>query len=305
MSNTVCLAPIISAIHKSEDFLGFNRVWTAINKEQKEFLHNTLYAMRHEVFPIYGKFSEKELRAWASKHAQELNEILEREKFSIRLEEFKEGEFGTVSILDVLTEWLVEGLAFSKLEYKKREYPAVTLEANMRNPQDPRSVYECFGSRHHNFPIAMLNTKSDDCVYMTVAGKSYAGFELMHRIDEVRNSLSRVGQYDSLVFPMVNLDQEVDIGWLKGMWTMGAGGGQYEISQALQQTKFKMNQFGARVRSAVAIGVRAAGIREPLRYLVIDQPFFLWITRPGVSTPILYAYIDEKDWKDPGNLENM
>lgn len=300
MSNTVCLAPIVAAVQKSEDFLGKDRIWNAINEEQRKFLQGA-YTLRQA-----SKFSEKELRAWASENAQELNAILKRENFTIHLDEFREGEFGAVSILDVLTEWLVEGFTSTKLMYKEKEYPAVTLKANMRSDTDPRNMYECYVSRHHNFPVAMLNTKSGDRVYMTVAGRSYTSFELIHRIYEIQGSLREtVSHYESLIFPMVSLDQEVDIGWLKGMWTVNAGGQECKINQALQQTKFKMNQFGARVKSAVAVSFMITSVREPRRFLVIDQPFFLWITRSGVSTPILYAYVDEGDWKDPGDLINI
>ena len=83
------------------------------------------------------------------------------------------------------------------------------------------------------------------------------------------------------------------------MWT---GDGD-SISQALQQTKFKMNQFGARVKSAVAIAVSRAMSREV--GLDIDQPFYLWIERDGVTVPVMYAYLDQEDWKDPGNLSEM
>ena len=95
--------------------------------------------------------------------------------------------------------------------------------------------------------------------------------------------------------------------WLIGMrTTMGEGHQEAVISQALQQTKFKMNQLGARVKSAVAIGIsKTSASIEILEPIIINKPFFLWIERPGLSFPLMYAYIDEANWKNPGDLSRM
>jgi serine protease inhibitor len=103
---------------------------------------------------------------------------------------------------------------------------------------------------------------------------------------------------------MIDLNETVDIGWLKEMLTVDEIGDSWKISQALQQTKFKMNETGAHVKSAVAIGVmRCVSFgRPPELHLVIDKPFLLWIAREGTSLPIFAAYLDEDVWKDPKNL---
>ena len=105
MSSTMVVQPIVAALVKSEDILGKNRTWDAVNDVQQKFLKD-FFSRRKEL----SGFPEKELKCWASWVAAELNAILKKERFDIKLEDFAEDEFGVVSILDVLAEWLKEGM---------------------------------------------------------------------------------------------------------------------------------------------------------------------------------------------------
>ena len=308
MSKTMVMLPIVAALAKSEDILGKNRIWKAVNNSQKEFL-NKFFSKRDEI----ANFSEDELKSWVSLVASELNEILVKEGFDIKLEDFKEGEFGVVSILDVLVEWLKEGMK-TRILFDNKEYPAVRLNryaeidsasTELASVYTPNFLDYTLNDYLH--PIASVATKSGDKVWMTVADKRLGGFKLISRIEKLRTSISKnpvKTHFDRLIFPMVDLNQKVDISWLTGMLTSFETGCKYKISQALQQTKFKMNQFGAHVKSAVAIAIRATSARLTTE-LMIDKPFYLWIERNGVSYPILYAYIDADDWKNPGDLKNI
>lgn len=300
MSHTMVVAPIMGALIKSEDILGKNRQWHAMNSAQKEFLKK-FFAKRKEL----AKFSEKELRSWVSWVAAELNAILAKEGFNIKLNDFAPDEFGVVSILDVLVEWLQEG-SKTVLNIDNTSYPAVKMDLRAMVDGKQETLFEVYTTSMHKNPVAMLFTKSGDKLYITTAGISpIKDFALVSLIDEIRHSLgpSRI-RYDWLEFPMVNLDQEVNIGWLKGMQTSDDNGQEWAISQAVQQTKFKMNQFGARVKSAVAISIVAVSIRREVG-LIITPPFLLWIEKKDASIPVLYAYIDKEHCKDPGDLSSM
>ncbi len=96
---------------------------------------------------------------------------------------------------------------------------------------------------------------------------------------------------------MVDLVQEVELGWLVGMHT-DDGGAPYVVTYGAQQTKFRMDTRGARVESAAVAGVRFLSATPT--DLVIDRPFFCWIERDGVRTPIMAAYVDQEHWADPG-----
>ena len=301
MSKTMVVAPIMGAIVGTEEILGKNRKWNAVNDTQREFL-NKYFATRAEL----SGYSKEELRHWVSWVAEELNKILKEEGFDIQLQDFEPNEFGVVSILDVLVEWLVKGTE-DHLVFKGTEYPAVRMENTAEVDNEYKVLFESLTSTQHPLcPIALVHTQSGDKVYMTVADRAAEGFDLTNRINEIRTTLQRGEHYDYLKFPMVDLNQQVDIAWLMGMNTTDENTGNPAIiSQALQQTKFKMNQFGARVKSAVAIGVVITSVPPPPRGLEIDRPFFLWIEREGITVPVMYAYLDQEDWKDPGNLSEM
>ena len=129
-----------------------------------------------------------------------------------------------------------------------------------------------------------------------------SGFDLSARVDAIRHSLGEApDDYDTVTFPMVDLACREDLSWLLGLELGDSSGQQWTVSQALQQTRFQMNEVGARVRSASAMAVMGAAMDK--RDLVIDRPFYLWIERPGVTQPVLDAYLAEGDWRDPGRLE--
>ncbi len=289
MSRTMVVSPIVSALVKSEDILGKDRSWNAVNDWQEFFLIDHL-SKRKEL----AAFSEEELRDWIGFNAKELNRVLEGEGFDVRLDEFGPGEFGVVSILNVLSEWLEEGQRVVIVSSGKK-YPGVRMESS--------SGFEVRVSAEYLYPVTVLPTKSGDKAFMTIAESEAASFSLLTKIDAIRRSLKPGSNYDydCLKFPMVNINKEIVLGWLGGLWTIQDDGRKAEISQVFQQTKFRMNQRGARTKSAVALGAFTASARKE-KVLLIDKPFFFWIEREGMSIPIIYAYIDQEDWKDPGIL---
>ena len=194
--------------------------------------------------------------------------------------------WGVVSILDVLVEWLNQGEKTSLHGADGRVHPAVLMDEG----------FDIYTSSIHAHPIVCIPTKSCDRVFMTIADKPQGSFALLHHINELRNSLDKeeVG-YNELIFPMIDYDREFKLDWLKGLYIRG-----YSITEALQQTKFKMNHIGAHVKSAVAISFVRCMREQPYK---IDRPFFVWIERPGVSEPIFAGYMDYEHWKDPATLD--
>lgn len=285
MSQTTATYPIVGAVKITEQILGPDRQWDALNDQQKKFLADYFNVCRTEIAKI------PEIESLASKSADEINAFLCKRGFDIRLDPFDANEFGTASVLNVLVEWLQEGKRTTLRAKSGREFPAVKLVSD----------FLVFSSNVHRHPVACLATKSSaDWVFMTVAEKPLDGFDLPETAMKISQSLDYLsGRYESLTFPMVDLDQKVDISWLKDMKTHDEAGWPWEIAKALQQTKFKMNEKGARAKSAVAIGMRTLSIPERI---VIDEPFLVWIERQGLSRPLFVGYITEDDWEDPGSL---
>lgn len=286
MSTTTVAYPIVGAVRGTEKILGENLSWKAMNDQQKVFLVKHFAKCKNEVLTL------KEIETIASWEAGEINQFLKKKGFSITLDPFQEGEFGVASVLDLLVQWVEEGKKVP-IVHDGEQFPGVRLKTGV----------EYLMSRRHTEAIAQVKTKSDDVVYMTMLDKAPQGFELVDLANHLTKSVRQgMAGYKALQFPMVDLNQKVDIDWLKGMTTT-AKGRPWKISQAKQQTKLRMNEKGARAQSAVAVGVFATSVRPPAPELVINRPFLVWFTRPGLAQPLFVGHITPEDWKAPKDLE--
>jgi hypothetical protein len=141
---------------------------------------------------------------------------------------------------------------------------------------------------------------------MTLADKPRQSFALLQHVNQLRGAVKNGSSayFDELLFPMVDIDQKPDIRWLLNLKNQ-AKTNSYYIRQALQETRFQMNEEGAAAQSAVAMEFATEGsamIPQEPRILKIDKPFYLWIERPGMKMPLFTAYIDTTTWKAPTHL---
>ena len=287
--------PLVAALLKSEkvlwaeDFLGPQRHWNSVNKKQAHFLGEFFTPCRPEIKEI------PEIESVASYHVEEINTFLRQHKFNIQLRPFPPGDFGTASVLDLNLTWLEAGIPTKVQTYNRQLFPAVYLKG--------RGV-ELLQLDNHEEELVKLTTKSGDIVYLTMLDQDIASeFDLLTTIQTLKQFPRRDewSYYQGVIFPMVDLDLEINTQWLLGLYTQSDNGIPAIISQALQQTKFKMNEFGARVKSAAAIAVTRGG---PMPY-IINRPFLIWIERPGLSHPLFAGYITQEHWRNPGDLADM
>jgi hypothetical protein len=289
-SHTVTIPPIIAGVHKGqraiEDRHHTTITWIDENSDaQKKFLPlyaETIYQI-HELMP--------ELETIADTDVTVINEFLEAKGFDIRLEAFRdEHSIGTASVLDLLLKWKRGGTR-AEIDKNGVKYDAVKLGKNVA------SFFNADGRT-----VVCVATESDDKVYMT----PLAGLDYDDDIDALQIPLalrtdfrpSRI--YDGVTFPMVSLNHEVDITWIRNLYEKDTGM-DYYIRQSLQQTKFDMNENGAEVKSAAAFECAGSGfyMSAPQPYYVIDEPFMVWVERPGVGVPIFMGFCHEDSWKDP------
>lgn len=289
MSKTQCVYPQVGCLVAAEEILGEYRVWNPVNEKQKKFIKEVFNYCREEVKEM------SDLESMASWDVSAINNFLKEKRFDIQLDDFKQpGEFGAASVLDVLVHWLNKGKHIKWKTPKGKEFDAAKLS------KDTVKFYEAEG---HPYPIAKLLTKEDDHVYMTVMDKEPKQLDLISIASKLQKSCNNIyHQFNGLIFPCIDYDEKVDISWLKGMITYDKDNREWFISQALQQTKLRMNEKGARAQSAAAVGVRltAALPEEPY---VIDKPFLTWFERHGLSNPLIVGYMTEKDWKRPASLD--
>ncbi len=291
MTATASYYTIVSAIVAAENaFLGAGRTWNPVNDQQRKFIDSFLEPCR----PDLDKIPEYETIAALSEVP--INEFLMKKGFGIQLEKFPKllppaRVWGAASVLDLLLKWKTPGTK-AKIAVGDRSYTAARIDDD----------YEAFSIRGHENPIALVETENGDKAYFTVLEKPLEGLALLEKAQSVISAQVMPEYFDGVLFPAVDLSHEVDISWLKKMWTVDDERYTNEITQALQQTKLKMNHLGARVKDAVAIGgMRTTSLPPPP--LVINRPFLFCIERPGLKMPLFSAYITEENWKDPGSLD--
>lgn len=290
-TTTVANYPIVAALVKAEDIpgVGANRTWHSINPQQEQFITNTFTQVRSEVASI------PEIESVASHSVFEINAFLRQKGFSIQLDEMGDPEaIAAASVLDLIVEWEEKGRAI-RLSTQSGEYDGVSIGkqgVSVRN------------SRTHNHPIAELETKSGDQVFMTVLDTPpLEDSNLVNTAQRIQTGFDWTifPEHAGVVFPMVDLDQKVDCSWIEGLATKGEDGKPVIITQALQQNILKMNETGAQAKSGFAFGAMR-GIEMPKPPLVIDRPFLIWFVREGLKQPLFVGYIKEDSWKNPGEI---
>ncbi len=283
-TTTSVVYPIISALVAAEAELGPNRQWTATNDAQQQFLATAFGPSRNEVSGI------PEIESTSSRNYEVVNEFLRSRGFSIQLSPFQRpDDFGTASVLKLALEWLEKGTE-TQVQTQGDEtqlYPAVRMNGGVR----------FFNAPNHPHTVVRLSTKSGDDVYLTMMDQPVSEDQLSNKAIELLGNLTYSNrEFEGVIFPMVDLDVQPDITWLLSMNTTGDDGKPGIISQALQQTKFSMDEIGAKVQSAVAIAVSRGIGPAPHR---INKPFLTVVKRFGLNKPLFVGYIDTDCWKKP------
>ena len=290
MSSALDLVTLAAALREVESFSG-ETGWRARNSEQEAILARleTLSADAARV---------PELAAWARRTAEELNEILAARGFSIRLNPWPDdGEsFGVVAIDDVRVAWLEKGETKDDRgeAFEIRGHRAFRLATNKAGVSF-RSVP---GTNH---PLIRVSTRSGDEVWMIRLEQPAEGLALFEAWERLKQEAvaAPLVWFDGLIAPMIHLDTSPDISWLLGF---EVGTTPWGIAQALAQIRLGMNQKGARVVSAVAIGMVLGGFPRPPSDYVLEGPFLFALVRPGLTHPLVVAYLDESCWREPGKL---
>lgn len=276
MSKTTALYSISAALHKAEEYTEA-KDWHSKNNFQKEFLE--------KFFPKDSEsqyFTPEELESIASTSTEEINSFLKERGFDLELGPIPPNGFGTAGVMRVLVKWKEAGTKIKIFNQNGKEYPAAKLE--------DIAVYEVKGWPNL---VAEIECENKDKVYLTKAEKNYFGFWFLPEQLLEKNNYSGKGFYE-VRFPFVDLNQMVDISFLQDM----SLGSKFEIEEAIQQTKFRMNHFGAKAESAAAFSKCVSETPS----LIFNEPFLIWMTRPGLSMPYFVGYITEDDWKDLGDL---
>jgi hypothetical protein len=296
VTGTQVLLPILGCLQAAEDFLKLkDSKWIPDNEEQHVFINRYMKAKQ-----FVDKLGDN-LKRKASTNVEEINAWLKENGFDIKLKPEGGRHFAVASILDVLVNWLKEGTISAVYNQDSgKQYPAVSLENKDRDHF--RCVEGYLDRKIHPYPVAQVNTLTGDQVFMSVLDfMPEDTFAITQKVEKLQGVVTRIPtmKLDGLKFPMVDYNQMVDIDWIKNMAT---DGGNWYVGQAIQQTKFRMNEKGARAESAAAMTMRCMSMGPAKEWIVIDKPFILWIERVGVAIPLFSGVFSYDSWKKPEGL---
>ncbi|MFA6537372.1 MAG: hypothetical protein WCT18_03140 [Patescibacteria group bacterium] len=231
-----------------------------------------------------------EIERCSSRDYEVINAWLASKGLTIKLDKFDPSTaMGMASYLEIKLQWLVKGTQ-ANIKSKNQYFPGVKL---------PQKAVRFFWNQEHGNIIAQILTKNGDEIFLTIAEKPMDENELQQFAKLVTEAKTVAVAFTGINFPMIDLDHQPDISWLGGMSILDQKKNPYFISQALQQTKFSMNENGATVESGVAISARRGHSFDEKRPLIIDEPFVVVIRRPGIELPIFVGYLDDDCWKTP------
>lgn len=271
--------------------------------EWKDLKWDTFSPEQVAAFTLFERFGPsvrrlKHLKAKASTEWTVLNKFLTDDGFDEMFDGPLDG-VGAVSIIDMLIEWLrtAELCKIQVFSPRLTEYPGFAISPS--------------GYRLHDlgqgYPILVeLLTKTGENLWAMQATSAPRGHLDMIQTAFTTMSMQRrpsQRKTSTVELPEVSFDIKPDISWLKGALKTNT---RWYISDAMQQFKFKMNRFGARMKVATGIVTRCLGVQAGPLPLVFDKPFYLWATQPGVpNLPIGIIYADTDTWKAAGDLNDM
>ena len=284
----------MSALLKADEFLGSKfQGFSHVNGIQEKFLEEFYKTGKSDI----SRFSDEEIESIASRKSDEINKWLEKRGFSIKLHPFQDDGFGVATVLSILGEWAKKGTKYSVRTEDDEYYPGVKMT------NYGLGFYRVSESEHM---IIEIETRSSDRVYLMMADPGPADLALVEQVEAIHQRMKPVeSEFNGVVFPKVDLDMKGTIDWILNLrlQVQGESLPYYQLTQALQQTKLKMNEVGFHVKSAVAIAaILAAPLKQQEPYM-INKPFLMWIMRPQFSKPLFVAYLDKDVWKDPKDLE--
>ncbi len=224
-SKTFDLAGIVKALIAATDWVhGDLRGWQPVPQADKT--DRQLELLRRLEAISFDLPRIPELKAWAAMSADEINAILKREGFEIKLLPWPiDGRnFGVVAILDVTVEWIEAGdgakeirrrTADGQYDHTTPAYPAFELSAHQNR-------LECLTVSGSDQPLVRIPTKSGDvvCIHVTPdAGLDTFGlYDAVARISAAaRPDPDTYAKVLDVTIPKVKLRQQVDISWMEGM----------------------------------------------------------------------------------------
>lgn len=228
-------------------------------------------------------FEALTMQTIASRSTEVINSFLASNGFDIKLGELGPNDLGIASILKILMTWK------ESCEHRIKGQDGILYQG-----VKIKEEIKLLDSPYSRGYIAQIHSLEGFDIYLTTIPAKPVDeqelFALACKMSKTKN-YEIPAKLDSVSFPEVEMDNQPDLSWLLGM-----SAGQNVITQAVMQTKFKLDKTGAKAEAAVAIAVtRSFNLQK--NDLMIDQPFIAWIEKPGIELPVFVAWCDYDSWK--------
>lgn len=241
------------------------------------------------------------LKAMSSNDADALNNFLTVDGFDPMFYELGKSDVGVVSILDKMVKWLKGEAELTDISSGLKRYSGFEISPSGVD------IYEVPSGI-----LAELKTTSDDYLWLSLPKDNVEiEFNGLDMFDFAFKTMARErissGRYAGAQIPKIDFDVKPDLNFLLGAGTIDKNGNPWNISQAFQQFKFRMDETGARVKVATGMAMMlGCSINTPVK-LVFNRPFFGWWTQKGLEElPMAVFYADYDCWKNPaGSLESL
>lgn len=293
-TTTAVTYPMVSAILKADEFVEKSKGFTLSNEIQKMFV-------KEFYNPSLSDLSRMdEIESIAHIDANVINQWLKERGFNIQLEPFGLGGFGVASMMDLLGKWAIKGKESTVVDEDGKQFPGIKMT------NYGLKFYRIEGDSNL---IIELEVRTGDRVFLKMEPEVPSGLEIVAFAEAIQEKMLEISPgaegIDGLIFPKIDLDQKFALDWLLGFRIECEHENipYFEIEQALQQTKLKMNEEGFRVKSAVAIGILAGSAMMRTEPYVINRPFLMWITRPQFAKPLFVGYLNKDVWRNPVGLD--
>ncbi len=308
MSKSVSLYTTAAALAAGDRILGPDRVWKPTTPMQERWLKE-VYAPCRESLP-----NIREIVSNATWSGAEHVAFLQKYGWKAQIKEPAPDSFLTAGIMKLGVEWLEEGT---------REQITLPDGAIVNAAAEVSAGVKIYRSPVHDQPVASVRTKSGYAVWMTridtdaddldLAALANRVFAPSHpgcgdpasddpSIPAFPAQFEEIKGYGAVRFPMVDLMQKRSLDYMLNLFTFTDPGQRAWVAQAVQQLGFKMNHKGAEARAADEMEVTTESIHVGPRPVIIDGPFLLSITRPGLRQPLFVTHVTQDDWKDPGEF---
>ncbi len=231
--------------------------------------------------------------------AEEINAYMEEVGSKVRLEPWDPNplKFGVAGCLDVLVNWNVVGTDCTVM-HRRKKYPGFRL---------PQSAdVRILDHRGYKAPLVRIPTKQGFRMVLVAhdpieTENLWEAARALAAAADGRDSREACG-FAGAEMPCVNMDVMPDISGFVDF----AGGvnfrNAYDVVQAKQQVRFRMNKHGARVQEETAMECHTRGGPRMDPPYVLNEPFLAVLGSERLDMPLLMAYITPEDWKDPGDI---